>query len=389
MTTLSQTEARRFILRHQGLLNEHRFEGRQGVLDFVRKVGCVQFDPVDICGRSPDLTLLSRVKGFKAGHLQSLLYDSRELLDHFDKQLSIYHKADWQHFARLRQRLAGYERSNPQILQVRDQVLGLIEQEGPKNAAGLGIEGRADWYWASSSLARAALEKLYFEGELLIHSKKGTLKTYDLAQRILGETLHQAEEPHPDEEEHLAWWLLRRVRAVGLLWNRASDAFLGAPFWYKEAREKAFDRLIHEGRLQAVHVEGIKGPLYIASEDVPELEQSLALTVDENRCELIAPLDSFLWDRKLIKALFDFDYTWEIYTKPEKRIYGAYVLPILMGDQLVGRVEPVCERKKGVLTVRGLWWEEGVKPTAARRKALNRALNKLAKFNGCALESGV
>lgn len=120
MRTLSIRQARRFLLLKNGLIGGYRFRGKQGALDYVRQAGCVQYDPVDLCGRSADLTLLSRVKGYRKQDLQSLLYEDRALIDYFDKQLSILPAQDWPYFARERQfwqepqRAAGSRWNRPQ-----------------------------------------------------------------------------------------------------------------------------------------------------------------------------------------------------------------------------------------------------------------------------------
>ena len=389
MRTINRAEARRFLLHYQGLLGPHRLSGREGVLHFTRKMGCVQFDPVNLCGRSPDLTYLSRVKGYQAALLEDLLYKSRDLLDHFDKNLAIYAKEDWPCLSRTRKRYGDWSRSREDIAPHIEQVLALIRDEGPKSSAQMGIPGSVDWFWAKSSLARALLEHLYYDGRLLVHSKSGVIKTYDLAERCLPKHIHEAPEPHPDEDDYLAWHLLRRVRAIGFLWNRASDALLGSPLWYKEPRERAFKLLLKQGRLVPLAVEGLRETLYLASEALGELDAALALSDTGKRCELIAPLDSFIWDRRLIEALFDFQYTWEIYTPPQKRVYGPYVLPVLHGEAFIGRAAPVCDRKTGLMSLTGLWWEEGVKPGRETKKAVNQALSRLAGFNGCRLEQAV
>jgi uncharacterized protein YcaQ len=105
------------------------------------------------------------------------------------------------------------------------------------------------------------------------------------------------------------------------------------------------------------------------------------------RCEFIAPLDSFIWDRKLIKALFGFEYTWEIYTPAVKRKYGSYVLPILYGESLIGRIETVCERKTKTLVVKNIWYEDGVKQTKAIKSAIDACLKRFAAFNDCELKA--
>ena len=101
------------------------------------------------------------------------------------------------------------------------------------------------------------------------------------------------------------------------------------------------------------------------------------------RMSLIAPLDPLLWDKALIRALWDFSYSWEIYTPAVKRKYGYYTLPILYGDRFVGRIEAIPDRKEGVLQVKGLWWEPGIRRTKTMNAALEKTLRGFAKFNDC------
>ncbi|WP_268895031.1 MULTISPECIES: DNA glycosylase AlkZ-like family protein [Paenibacillus] len=134
-----------------------------------------------------------------------------------------------------------------------------------------------------------------------------------------------------DELEHHKWRVLRRIGSVGLLWNRASDAWLN--IWGLKAaqRNEVFRQLLHEARIVAVAVEQMKDTLYCRAEDLPLIEAVLQNPEPKFRCELIAPLDNLIWDRKLINELFGFDYTWEIYTPAIKRKFGYYVLPLLYG----------------------------------------------------------
>lgn len=387
MRTISKEEARRFVLRHQGLMGPHRFSGKAGVLAFTQQAGCVQFDPVNVCGISSEITWLSRVKGYKKADSDRLLYQERALIDHFDKNLAIFKKEDWPYLSRNRARLGTYAGHLTEVVGSRDSVLAHIRDFGPQSAATLPLTGKVDGFWSmSTSLARATLEHLYYEGSLLIHSKKGLIKTYDLAENCLGEALFQAEDPLKDDLEHAAWHLKRRVRALGMIWSRASAAWLGTLLWDATMRKAAFELLLSRGELVQIGVEGIPEPLYLLKADEETLDSALLDADAGRRCELIAPLDSLLWDRKLTEMLFDFKYTWEIYTPPQKRLYGAYVLPILYKDRFIGRVEPVCDRRNKVMSVRGLWWEEGVKPAEPIKKAVNKALAGLAEYNGCELE---
>ncbi|MBR6260378.1 MAG: winged helix DNA-binding domain-containing protein, partial [Erysipelotrichaceae bacterium] len=103
-----------------------------------------------------------------------------------------------------------------------------------------------------------------------------------------------------------------------------------------------------------------------------------------SRVEFLAPLDPMLWDRDLIKAVFGFDYSWEIYIPKEKRRYGYYVLPILYGQRFIGRMEPIL--KDGKLEVKGFWLEKGVRKSKKLNRALNARLKRFAKFNGVVYE---
>ena len=130
-------------------------------------------------------------------------------------------------------------------------------------------------------------------------------------------------------------------------------------------------------------MDGIKNCLYCNAGDLSLVERVLGEEKYKSRCEFLAPLDCFLWDRNLIKELFGFDYRWEIYTPAKKRKYGFYVLPVLYGDRFVGRIEAVAEKKTGVLTVKNIWFEEGIKQTKKLASEMERCVKRFAKFNDC------
>lgn len=389
MMHITNRQARQFMLLKHGLLGDHIFEGKQGVLDWVRQAGCVQFDPIDVCGRNAELTLQSRVKGFAKPLLDELLYEDRRLIDYPDKNLAILRIEDWPYMERSRQAARQHAERYPEMAALSGQVRAHIEAHGPIGSDGLQLEGDYVWqsaiHWSGgANVTRSVLEQMYATGELVIHRKRGTRKSYDLAERHVPSHLLHAPEPLPEDSEHRKWLVRRRIGAVGLLWNRASDAWLHISRMKSAQRNDAFRELLAEGRIAAVSVEQMKDTLYCLAEDVPLLETVLAGDIaPAPRCELIAPLDSFLWDRKLIYQLFGFDYTWEIYTPVAKRKFGYYVLPLLYGDQLVGRVEAVAERKAGTLHVKHVWFEEGVERSEALQEALSECLARFARFNSC------
>ena len=102
--------------------------------------------------------------------------------------------------------------------------------------------------------------------------------------------------------------------------------------------------------------------------------------VADPQVAFIAPLDPFIWDRQIARDVFGFDYVWEVYVPEHKRRWGYYVLPILFGDRLVGRIEPRLERKSGTLRILGIWWEQGI--GRKRRGAVDEAVERLRVFLG-------
>lgn len=379
--SLTNAQARQFLLWKQGLLGEYRFAGKDGVLAFIRQAGCIQYDPIDVCGKNAELVLQSRVKGFRKFMLYQLLYEDRRLVDYFDKNLAIFPVEDYPYFERERAAHRSRERSYEEISAVKEELIRKIQETGPLCSSDLTLDRKVDWYWSSTKLSRAALEHLYFSGVLAIHHKKGTLKYYDLASNCIPARILSAPDPCPDELEHLKWRVRRRVGSVGLMWNRASDAWLNIPGLKSESRALAFAELEKEGVITRWQVEGLKDPLFSLSEDAPSIEAIIREPLRKKRCEFIAPLDNLLWDRKLIQALFGFDYKWEIYTPEAERKYGYYVLPILYGDRFVGRVEVLNGRREQALKLKNLWMEEGVRPTKTFLEALDRCLRRFARFH--------
>ena len=157
-----------------------------------------------------------------------------------------------------------------------------------------------------------------------------------------------------------------------------------------EQRNEAFSRLEKEGSIVPVQAAGLHFPLYLLSEDMPLLDSVLSRQAQlKPRLEFLAPLDPMLWDRKLIEALFEYQYSWEIYTPVSRRKYGYYVLPMLYGDRLIGRIEPKADRRAKTLTVQNIWLEPGIRRTKKLSAQIDKAIQRLARFNGCTLpESG-
>ena len=392
MIMLTKTQARRFVLAKQGLLGSYRFSGKEGAYAYVRQAGCIQYDPVDVCGKNAELTLQSRVKGFRKSMLAELLYKDRLLVDYADKELSIWPAEDWPCFSPYRERSRKLGASFPGLAELEEGALAYIRANGPVSSDTLPIDGEIFWHssmhWSGnwhkkSKAARSVLEQLYTDGTLVIHHKTGSRKFYDLAERHLAASLLTADCPCADDEELTCWRVLRRIGAVGLLWDKNSPAFLGIKL-NADRRKAVLSALESRGAILPAQVEGIKAPFYYLAEDETLLRAVLAETLDEKpRMEFVAPLDPLFWDKALVAALWGFQYSWEIYTPADKRKYGYYTLPILWGDGFIGRIEAAADQKNSTLRVKNVWYGPGVRQTQTLRRALDRTLRRFARFNDC------
>jgi len=382
---ITKEQARRFLLCHHGLLGKHIYKGKDGVMSFINHIGCVQYDPVNVCGRTADIVLHSRVSGYKKEYLYELLYTDRKLIDYFDKVMCIL-PIEVFHVFLHEQLRGGYaeayaQRSGDAVKQAEPIIRKVIKEQGHVSSKEIDIKSNLEWFWGvNTSLARVALETMYFQGKLIVHHKTGTHKSYAFTEDHIPQEILSAPMPYNTEEKRLAWHVKRRINAVGMLWNKASDAWIGMNLKAAD-RADTFKKLIEDGQIYEITVEGIAGPLYICESKREFLEASLSRTDYAPRMEFIAPLDSFIWDRKLIAALFDFEYRWEIYTPQTKRKYGPYTLPVLYGDALIGRVD--IARNDDELVINKIWTENGRALSGKAKADFEKCARRFAEFNGC------
>jgi hypothetical protein len=398
MIRYSRSRAREYLLSYQHLFPPRRLTGDDDILGFIRKVGCIQYDPLRTTARNADLVLQSRCMGYSEETLHRLLYEKRRLIDWWDKNMAIRPIEDWPFLARERERFQRkYADRAKELERARVRILALFEKRDYLSSRDLGDGKKVSWAWAPTTLSRAALESMYHRGELVIHHKAGSRKFYAPAVEVVPSELLEASDPFRDLEDYHDWLVKRRIAAVGLLWNRSGDAWLGTRL-KKHERAAALSRLEERGEIAKVEVEDIEEPLYLPAWELARLENPEAagpgatppgkrdsIEASKNsgpEAALLAPLDNLLWDRKLTAKLFDFDYKWEVYTPVKERRYGYYVLPVLCGSDFIGRCEPVLDRASGTLNIKNWWWERNGKPTDESEKALAGCLREFCRFLG-------
>lgn len=374
--SITKAQARSFLLRYQGLLSPRQVLSDAKIVAFFKQVGCVQYDPLNTVARNADLVLQSRCKEYSEQILYKLLYEKRQLVDGWDKNMSIWAINDWPYFKRIRQRYKKhYSGRAREFALVKKVVRRRLAEHEYVSSSDFENGQKVNWGWGPTNIARAVLESLYHCGELAIHHKTGTRKFYSLSEKLYPESILKKPDPTLSLRDYHEWYAKRRIGSIGLLWDRAGDAWLGSNLISKD-RSLAIGRLQKRGSIIEVRIEGLKDAFYLLKQYLPQLG-----TEDMPReASFIAPLDNLIWDRKLISALFGFEYRWEVYAPASKRRYGYYVLPVLYGDRFVARFEPVLDRKSKTLCIRNWWWEKDLRIDSDMKNALGRCLGDFAAF---------
>ena len=344
----------------------------ESVLTVVDRLGSLQFDPLEIAGRNHDLVLLARIAGYWREWTDHWLYEDRRLYETYNKGLSIVPTAEmpWYRLTwdRSHARLSGEGEAFDVHAPLVEELLTRIRERGPLLPREVGPREAIDWYWRPTNQVRAILEGLAQAGILGISRRERNLRVYDLVERLFPADLLATRVPEQEQRLHR---MLSRYRGGGLLGTSGQqELWVGT---YRHAGEKAELRaeLVAQGALARVTVDGLRGERYVVASELALLddaEHEISSGAPPGGhgpgVAFLAPLDPLVWDRDLLRRLFDFDYLWEVYVPAAKRRWGYYVLPILYGDRLVGRIEPRIERRTKSLEIVGLWWEPGFDPIA-------------------------
>jgi uncharacterized protein YcaQ len=379
--TITQSTARRFMLAHHQLWPPRQLEGKSGALEYIQHVGSIQFDPINIVGRNPDLVLQSRVRNFKPKHLDQLLYEDRHLVDGWDKMACLYAVADWPYFHRRREFLRQNHDPRRPPTAIQEEVLGELRQRGPLSSLDFKGHEKVDWYWGPTKAGRAALEYLYAHGRVGVHHRVNNRRYFDLIDRLLSAELLATPDPFANAQAYEDWHVLRRIGSLGLAHPSSGEYWLGILGVKSAQRQVALKRLTRQGKIIPLEIAEIPGQTYfIRSADLPTLESIQEQPAPDSAAALIAPLDNLLWNRGLISAIFGFDYIWEVYKPAAQRQYGYYVLPILYGEQFVARLDPAFDKKKRILIVQNWWWESDIPPDPMLSSSLQEALQAFGTY---------
>ncbi|MCB9111820.1 MAG: YcaQ family DNA glycosylase [Anaerolineales bacterium] len=393
MDSISKQTYRRFLLGSQGLWPGRRYRSLTGTESALRQMQALQLDPLVMVARSQDIAMYGRVLDYKPDLLYKMAYDKRKAFD-YGGWLMMYPMQEfpyWQlHMQRRKEKGLRWEHFAHPPKKVMDFVLGELREKGPLGNRDIEGDAIKEWSYRGRKETSVTLFYLWLVGEVMISSRKGFDRIYDLRERVLPSEYDYKVSVDEAEDyfgkKHIAFSGIAREPS----WKTGLGDFIHRKISIKEGRDR-IERLIEKGEVSRVRVEGFKENFLILNSDQAHLSKLEAGRVPKEwkpkgsttleEVTFLAPLE-IVSARGRAKKVFDFDYVWEVYKPAHQRKWGYYTLPILYGDDLVARLDPKHDRTTNTLHILGFWLEDDAPKDGDFVNALANGLKRFADMIG-------
>lgn len=391
--TITATQARRLAILKQRLAGPRPQPTPDGIVELIRDLGCIQIDPIRAVERTQYLVLWSRLGNYDPAHLDTALWQDKRLFEYWAHAASIVLTENFQiHSSQMAvahsgsgkwdQRTRRWLRENDKL---HKRVIETLSENPPLSAAQIQTPDSTrrrpvrSGGWGTGTDVSLLLSRLWQRGEVVVAGRNGLRRFWTLTDRWL--PAWTPREPVSETEA------VRRAAQISL-----KALGVGTPVHIRNHFVRGhYDGLDHvlaglesEGRISRVTVEGHDGPWpgdwYVHGDDV-----SLLKRIDDSwspRTVLLSPFDNLICDRARTLAMWDFDFAMEVYVPKARRKYGYYVMPILHGDRLVGRIDPKMDRAAGALVVNATYAEPHTQDDSEAAEAIAQSVEELARFLG-------
>lgn len=384
---ITPTVARRLAIAAQRLAGPQPADPNAAILDTLRQIRCLQLDPIRVVERTQYLVLWSRLGNYDRDHFHRLVHEDRHLFEYWAHCASLVLVEDYPiHEYMMRRhgksgsawskRIATWVKANAAF---RQYILDELAVRGPLRTQDFENSVLVPWSsggWTSGRSVGYMLDHLWLTGQIMVAKRNGLERWWDLTERVLPlVTL-----PSGWRDTQVTYDAAQKsLRALGIGRERDIQRHFIERRYPQLA--KVMQRLQKEQKVLPITVEGWSGDWYIHADTLPLLAQIQAGDW-QPRTTLLSPFDNLIRDRDRTELMWDFFYRIEIYVPPAKRQYGYYVLPILHGEQLIGRIDPKMDWKKGTLTINALYVEETTVLDEEMGKAVAQSIADLAQFLG-------
>lgn len=391
MRHITPTTVRRLAVSKQHLAGPRLTPNATGMMELLRDIRCLQLDPINTVARSHLLVLWSRLGAYNPADFEYLLWHERLLFEYWAHCASIVLSEDYPiHQGRMRRAGQG-DRSwevrartwLEENRELRDHVLDTLRTVGPLPSAHFADSSRVDWAssgWTSGRNVPLLLNILWDQGVVTVAGRTGQQRLWALAEHRF--PLWAATTPLNEKElvraaAQLSLRALGVGRAPHIQNHFVRGMYPGLP--------AALRDLVAEESIIPIQITSDEaswsGTWYIHAADMPLLD-SIEAGEWQPRTTLLSPFDNLICDRARTELVFDFFFRIEIYVPKAKRQYGYYVLPILHGDRLIGRIDPTMDRKTGELRINAVYAEPNAPADAATAQAVATAVRELGAFLG-------
>ena len=387
------TIARRLAITRQRLAGPRLPPSADGIVSIVRDIGCIQIDPISVVAPSSLLVLWSRLGNYDQALLDKVLWDERRLFEDFAQATSIVLTEDYPIFSTFKRNYA--KGDSPWARRVREwmmtnrvlrsHIIAELRHRGPLFSRDLEDKAVKEWRssgWTSGRNVDMMLVFLAAQGKVMVAKRSGGQKQYGLTENLL---------PDWVPREHLSWHETvkrssqKSLRALGVApKSHIERHYIRGSY---PGLTGVLAELESEGRIERVQISDSHhdrpwpGTWFIHADDIPLLDKLVAGEW-QPRTTLLSPFDNLISDRRRTEQVFDFKFSLEIYVPKPKRRYGYYVMPILHGDRLIGRVDLAMDKEQERLMVRAVYAEQDAPITPETGRAVAGAIEELATFLG-------
>ena len=372
------SKVRSFVLSKQLLNTDHQLSGKKGAMEIIDTLGYIQIDTISVIERSHHLVLFTRCADYKKEYLNTLQAKDKKIFEYWAHAACFIPMKDYRFYiSKMREKPKEKSWSGMWIKKhkkILKRVKDRVKKEGPLSASDFAdIKNRKRGQWWDWKPAKAALEILFWRGELMIKERVKFQRVYDLTERVLPENVDSTL-PHPDDEKK--FFVERALQAMGIATIQDINRYIGI----SGRLDNWVNKMKDSGQIDEVIITGSKKTYYILAKNIPDLKQSKI--AGDPQVLLLSPFDNAIILRNRTAALFNFNYSLECYLPKLKRKYGYFSLPILWQCEFVGRIDLKADRKNNVLVIKNLHLEDK-KIGKAFYHALNQRLAKFREFHAC------